>query len=765
MAGDGEHGLQTMAKIALLIGVSEYEPGLSGLPGAPKDVAALQVVLENPQIGGFDQVSALVNPEPQAMQEAIELIFADRTKDDLVLLFFSGHGVKDDQGRLYFATPRTRKTEREDLIKSTTVTAGMIHDYMSNSRAKRQVVILDCCFSGAFAQNMPAKSAQTEDISADIRAQLGAEGRAVLTSSTATQYSLEQPDASMSVYTRYLVEGLATGAADAGGDGEISVDELHEYARSKVQEAAPAMKPEIYAVREGYKIKLARAALGDPRLIYRKEVEELVRSSNGEISYLDRPILEALRRNLRLSAEVAGAIEVEVQKPYEERQQKIASYAQAWREVIQRETEVTALTRTKLKRLQQTLRLRDEDVAQIEAALPMPQRPPAPPPPKPSSSAVRAPRSAGSPNTPRAQHPSPMTRQQFLQWASWGGGGVAFAVAGNTVIRQLSSQPPESQPSGGKTPQTASSTQRMKAGALSLQTVDFKTASVDKQGKVTQSTSKAKVFKEDLGGGVDLEMVAISGGSFQMGTAQSDRDQVIQEAIKTGISKDNAEKWVGWEMPQHPVTIAPFYLGQHAVTQAQWKIVAGWSKANRDLNPDPANFKGPNRPVEQVSWEDAVEFCARLSQRTGKTYRLPSEAEWEYACRAGTTTPFHFGDTLTPDLANYDGNDTYGNGPKGTYRERTTDVGSFPANAFGLCDMHGNVREWCGDRWHENYQGAPKDGSVWDQGGDENLRLLRGCSWLTLPWGCRSACRYRLTRDERVSDLGFRVACAAPRTL
>ena len=171
------------------------------------------------------------------------------------------------------------------------------------------------------------------------------------------------------------------------------------------------------------------------------------------------------------------------------------------------------------------------------------------------------------------------------------------------------------------------------------------------------------------------------------------------------------------------MTIQPFCLGKYAVTQAQWRAIAALPQINRELNPDPSGFKGDNRPVEWVSWLEAVECCDRLSRQTGRSYRLPSEAEWEYACRAGTTTPFHFGETMTTELANYCGEDrdiggrlykgAYGVGPQGAYRQETTAVGSFAvANAFGLFDMHGNVWEWCLDHWHENYQGAPTDGSA-----------------------------------------------------
>jgi formylglycine-generating enzyme required for sulfatase activity len=177
--------------------------------------------------------------------------------------------------------------------------------------------------------------------------------------------------------------------------------------------------------------------------------------------------------------------------------------------------------------------------------------------------------------------------------------------------------------------------------------------------------------------------------------------------------------------------------------------------------------------VENVSWEDAMEFCSRLSQRTGRTFTLPSEAQWEYACRAGTTTPFHFGETITSNLANYDASFIYANGPKGEYREQTTPVGMFPANAWGLQDMHGNVWEWCLDHWHDSYEGAPTDGSAWVDGegliGEDTSdrpRLLRGGSWFYVPQDCRSACRLRYLPVNRVvSSFGFRVCCLPPGSL
>jgi formylglycine-generating enzyme required for sulfatase activity len=253
-------------------------------------------------------------------------------------------------------------------------------------------------------------------------------------------------------------------------------------------------------------------------------------------------------------------------------------------------------------------------------------------------------------------------------------------------------------------------------------------------------------YEEELAPGVALTMVRIPAGHFLMGSPDGEAERSNDEG------------------PQHEVSVREFFLGQTPITQAQWQVVAGWQKIAADLNPDPAHFKGAKRPLETVSWIEAVEFCRRLSARTGRSYSLPSEAQWEYACRAGTTTPFHFGSTITVELANYDGNFSYGDGLKGTYRGQTTDVGTFPANPWGLQDMHGNVGEWCADHFHENYDFAPGDDQPWliPAAGPEEFRLLRGGSWVYNPWYCRSAFRYRLAPDFRDLIIGFRVCCLPP---
>ncbi|NEO82994.1 MAG: SUMF1/EgtB/PvdO family nonheme iron enzyme [Spirulina sp. SIO3F2] len=271
-------------------------------------------------------------------------------------------------------------------------------------------------------------------------------------------------------------------------------------------------------------------------------------------------------------------------------------------------------------------------------------------------------------------------------------------------------------------------------------TYSYEYVKLDAKGKIVErNQGEAEYFSEDLGEGVTLEMTAIPGGSFKMGGME-----------------------YGDEQPIHEVTVQPFFLGKFAVTQAQWARVASFPKVQIELEPDPAYFKGSDCPVEQVSWEEASEFCKRLSQHTERQYHLPSEAEWEYACRAGTTPHYHFGDVISAAVANYDASETWNGSPEGEYREQTVPVKTFPANPWGLYEMHGNVGEWCADYWHDNYDDAPIDGSVWIKGRDSNRRILRGGSWFYSPRNCRSACRIDITSGNRFSWLGFRVVCSVP---
>ena len=298
---------------------------------------------------------------------------------------------------------------------------------------------------------------------------------------------------------------------------------------------------------------------------------------------------------------------------------------------------------------------------------------------------------------------------------------------------------------------------------------EFETAKIEKKPKsnkwvITKTTGTVWGYIETLtphaqteqerDSLIEIPMIEIKGGTFLMGSPKGEPES------------DSRER------PQHEVRLGDFWIGQAPITQAQWRVVANYPPVNPDVEfkANPSSFKGDNNPVEQVNWYEAKEFCDRLSAATGKVYDLPTEAEWEYACRAGTTTPFSFGEMITTELANYDGNYPYNNGPKGEDRNKTTPVGTFPANAWGLYDMHGNVWEWCLDHWHDSYVDKPEElkqdgNAAWLSSDESKNRLLRGGSWLDYARLCRSACRLHYAPDFRDSYGGFRVVCRASRTL
>ncbi|MFM6038176.1 MAG: SUMF1/EgtB/PvdO family nonheme iron enzyme, partial [Sphaerospermopsis kisseleviana] len=351
-----------------------------------------------------------------------------------------------------------------------------------------------------------------------------------------------------------------------------------------------------------------------------------------------------------------------------------------------------------------------------------------------------APAPAPPPPAPPPSLPPPKTdRRHFLQLASVAVGSFGLAVVANKLFsgsgEKTTSVSTTSSPSSSPepSPQVFQTPVSPTSNNSNLKTFNFEIVKTDSRGSIIdRSNASARYYEEDLGNGVILEMVEIPGGTFMMGSPESEE------------GSDDSER------PQHQVTIPSFFIGKYQLTQAQYQAIIG---------SNPSGFKGDKRPVENVSWNEAVKFCERLSEKTGKTYRLPSEAEWEYACRAGTTTPFYFGESITPDLVNYDGNHPYSSAPKGIYREQTTDVGSFPPNAFGLYDMHGNVWEWCLDDWVDNYNNAPTDGSAVTSKTESNR--LRGGSWFFVARLCRSAYRVSYTRGGRGGDLGFRVVVSS----
>jgi formylglycine-generating enzyme required for sulfatase activity len=256
-----------------------------------------------------------------------------------------------------------------------------------------------------------------------------------------------------------------------------------------------------------------------------------------------------------------------------------------------------------------------------------------------------------------------------------------------------------------------------------------------------------------LGEGTGPELVRLPAGRFQMGSPEHER--------KIAMAAGSQKGWLARELPQHWVGIEkPVAMGRYPVTVGEWRAfvqATGWRQSG-DVNWEAPGFAQTElHPVVGVNWHDAQQYLRWLSEATGRHYRLPSEAEWEYACRAGTKTAFSFGDTISTGQANYDGNFTYNGGARGEFRRGTTPAGMFPPNPWGLFDMHGNVWEWIQDVVHDNYEGAPLDGSAWEEGGDQARRILRGGSWLYNPRYLRSALRNGFSSSLSNDIVGFRV--------
>jgi formylglycine-generating enzyme required for sulfatase activity len=649
-------------KIALLIGVSNYGDRPDPLRCTAKGVEAMQAVLSDPNIGEFDEVIPLFDPDLATMQRNIASTFNQAKKDDLVLFYFTGHGIKDMTGAFYLTTAQTEIFKSGEINAGTAVEASFIQRMIGNCCAERKVVILDCCFAGAFVEGFLGMDDGSVDVAAQLGVQaLGDKGYCVLTAATSTRYALEpkSENEELSVYTRYLVEGLKTGGAAPDGELFISLRHWHEYVKAQVAVAASTMKPDFKSVHDGYGIIIAKAHV-DNEQRYRKQVQKKVQAGCGYLRPGAVANLRQWQRRLFISDDQAAAILAEVLKPYLEKAKNIEEYAAILIAEIAEaaENKYAYLLEPEgieqLQELKQQLNLRDEDVH--------------------------------------------ITEKQLLS---------------GQVLSQIEDQIQ----SASVIPQNP--------------TFSFETVRVNGADEVVESIPEAaECLAEDLGNGVKLEIVKIPGGKFLMGAAKGEEGASCHE------------------YPQHEVTVPEFWMGKFAVTQAQWQAVAALNKIDQDLKGDPARDKGKNRPVEQVSWDNAVEFCKRLSQKSQREYRLPSEAQWEYTCRAGTTTPFHFGPTLTTDLANCSGN-----------KGGTTDVGSFKPNAFELYDMHGNVWEWCLDGWN-NYKGAPTDGNIRESTNER--KVLRGGSWLNNPSNCRAAYRNCDARGFRSYSIGFRVCCILP---
>ncbi|KAB8317732.1 SUMF1/EgtB/PvdOfamily nonheme iron enzyme [Tolypothrix campylonemoides VB511288] len=777
---------------AIVIGINNYD-NLQPLKYAKRDAEVMAAWLR--EEAQFEQVFLFTEDSPPIptnppiptqptfgrLRRFLQAQFEDTQQTllnpgDNLWFFFAGHGRRfADQD--YLMLPDSNPAE----VENTAISVDYVTQRLRRSGADNVVFFLDACRD------------QGDRMGLGIGEQRH-QGVITFYSCTANQQSWEIDELQHGSFTHTLLQGLQL----QGEANCATVERLEQYLRYQVPQlnvryGKPAQHPYLRAEPpyKMYFILLEQAArLKDVEpLKYQASLAEnkgdlslakqlwvrVLAVSRGDWDAVDGLERIALRQRPSsepiipisepMTASPSGERSV-ISEPTQESQiaqqaeahrQNLVRYKQEFTEAIEGEFPLSEATRSQLKQLQQSLQLKDEEISQVEQPLVTQKQ--AEYKQRQEEERIRHQQEAErlrrqqqaeqrkqqeterlrqqqeAENRQKSQQyeqessssspqqatiittPSRISRKRFLQLAGLGGASLVTAVVGREIF-------------------TASDPKPISPKPISLQSFDFKVVTVDERGKQVNSRSgQAKFFIEDLGNGVTLEMVSIPAGSFKMGSPPGEKGRSENEG------------------PQHTVNLPSFFMGKFEVTQEQYQQVMGEKNAS--------NFKGAKRPVEGVPWYDAVEFCKKLSQKTGRTYRLPSEAEWEYACRAGTTTPFHFGETLTTALANYNGESSYRSEAKGIYRSKTTEVGSFPPNVFGLYDMHGNVWEWCQDTWHSSYKGAPTDGSPWINSNDNTNRMLRGGSWYTLPERCRSGYRNNYDAGDRINNHGFRVVCAA----
>ena len=749
-------------KHALLIGNDRYQD-LPDLKVPAADVAGLARVLTDPAIGGFDPalVNILANPDYAVAHRAIGRLFANRQRDDLVLLYFSGHGELDHRtGRLYLALPDSER----DCLDGTALAAPFITDVMDRSPAGRQILILDCCYAGAIGRKGAVVTAATfgADPASAPAVQEGY-GRVILTSSTAGESSWEGnrviAGVERSLFTHFLIQGLETGEAAAGAPA-VSVEQLYRYVHAAVVKATAAgprrMTPERFGQVRGELIlaRNPRARAPDPKDLLGADLLADLGSEN---------------RRTRIGA-VGDLANLIHQPPLRQAVIAVLEERLSWER--ERDFQVRSLIETALKRAAAGLPTTGPDAgdagggaqgrppsAGAEPGLPDARSKSAPDASEPASHAREAAALASSEPAPaatpllkepmKADPPPVKPRPGWLIPVVLGVAGVAAAVVWVPGMVPKRTEPvvvaPVSPPAA---------TAAKPAPAVPAVPV-----------VAAPSAAPPPTFTDKLkNGSAGPTMVKIPAGIFQMGSPENEPERSADEQ-------------------QHSVTIKrPFAIGKYEVTVAQFRAFVA---ANKGYQTEAEKGDGcvglkdgswqqdkafswrsvgfeqtEDAPVVCVSWNDAQDYTAWLSRVTGKTYRLPTEAEWEYAARAGTEKPFWTGDCISTDQANYDGTIDYnGCGAKtGVYRKQTLPVDSLAANPWGLHHVAGNVWEWTCSAYADPYDGketaciSKNDAKTWPS------RALRGGAWGTQPAGLRSANRLRLRPSNRYVDLGFRHA-------
>jgi hypothetical protein len=551
-----------------------------------RDIEALRQILVDPDRGDFanSDVTVLPDADETQIRRAISRLFLNRQPEDKLLFYFSGHGTLDKFRKFYLTGI---STEGNDLI-GTALSSDVLRDAMRQSRASQIVVILDCCYSGAFPKSMKAKGSGI-----DVISELEGTGWAILTASDSTQYAFEQEGFDLSLYTHFLVEGLRTGAAARNKQIGITVDDLHSYVTEKVQLANDRMTPKMSLDETGHRIVLARSPQDDPKLKFRKEIDELITSQNGNILPFTRLLISKAQQQYGVANEDAETIAQEVLRPWLEYAKNLKEYEKALIDTINHGFfPFSQTTQLEIEACEIKLGLREDDIEEVKARVIAPKqaeydrqledRQ------KKVAEAAHLKSQQVEAELLRLQQASEAERQKQEQETLW-------------LLEQLSKQA-EAQERLKRQQEAEAERikwqQQNKPAQGEFEFEYFKVRLVKESNgflglgsktkvELDRKKGKAKYIRENLGNGATLDLVWIPAGKFMMGSNEYSSEQPIHEA-----------------------SVREFWMGKYVVTNAQWQAIMGMKPSEKyDVK-----FQGENQPVVSVSWDDAKEFCQKASQ-------------------------------------------------------------------------------------------------------------------------------------------------------
>ena len=748
-------------RIGILIASSRFpeESKLEDLRFPENDVDGLNEILTSQDHGQFTQTFLLKNKLHHEILLKINQVLREAGKNDLVLIYYSGHGKLNPAGKLHL----TSTDSVINALEATSIPVSTIRDYVDISSSNKIVLILDCCFSGAAGEAFARGGVDDQ-----LHLVSGGRGTYILTASTGIQVAQEKESDQYGVFTKHLIEGIKSGEADLDSDGRITMGDLYRYVHDKVLDEG-FQEPMKWDLNVRGEMVIARSGK-TPREERRKQIREIL-FDLAQKGFLPDEIFDKARLVISLGPDQLSEKDRTYGRLLDQlldRKILAGEFISKWYKV---KVEKPAF---KLKEQEEQERKAAEEKSRKEHEL------------KQKAEKERQKKDAGAkpkldseaPSEPKLTEqiaPEPHKSSKTLKFGAVAGVIVLLIVGiwwwGSrppvNEVRQLINEvrqdmeeldrqtlnlvnavaeidKPEQIKEFTRQRNTLShqveglSEQAIKIGMRSqleqlqdrLERIQIELANKEKELIAARKgpTSPQKTITNSIG----MKFVLIPAGNFLMGSPPDEKPKV----------KDDEK--------QHEVRISkPFYLQATEVSQGQWERIMG---------NNPSHFKdcGDDCPVERVSWNDAQKFISKLNQMEGtNTYRLPSEAEWEYACRAGTTTPFFTGWCISTDQANYSGTIRLKNCPRGEYRQKAIKVGSFQPNAWGLYDMHGNVYEWVQDR----YGDYPSKTVVNPRGPTKgNYRVFRGGMWGGSAGFARSANREYGGPGYRIGSIGFRVA-------